>query len=202
LEQPPEELVTLDTGEPVWDRVFTVAPLVVIGTREGDGYDLAPKHMATPLGWSNYFGFVCSPRHATYHNAKEHGGFTVSFVRAREAVAASLTASPRCDDDDGERPSLDLLSTFPAERIDGVLLREAYLFLECELDRVVDDFGENSLVAGRVVAARVHRAALRTTERSDARVLQDTSPLVYLAPGRYTDTDHSFSFPFPAGFQR
>jgi hypothetical protein len=47
--EPPADLVALDTARPVWDRFFTVAPLVVIGTREPDGgYDLAPKHMVTP----------------------------------------------------------------------------------------------------------------------------------------------------------
>ncbi len=35
--------VTLDIDEPIWDRFFTVAPLVLIGTVEPDGgYDLAP----------------------------------------------------------------------------------------------------------------------------------------------------------------
>ena len=66
----PRDVVTLDTAFPIWERFFTVAPLVLIGTREVDGtYDLAPKHMVTPLGWGNYFGFVCTPRHATYANA-------------------------------------------------------------------------------------------------------------------------------------
>ena len=42
--------ITLDTTNPVWDRFFTVAPLVLIGTREPDGaLDLAPKHMAMPM---------------------------------------------------------------------------------------------------------------------------------------------------------
>ena len=32
----------------VWERVFTVAPLVIVGSKETDGtYDLAPKHMAS-----------------------------------------------------------------------------------------------------------------------------------------------------------
>ena len=48
----PEDVVRLDTDVPVWGRVFSIAPLVVIGTREGDRYDLAPKHMAFPLGWT------------------------------------------------------------------------------------------------------------------------------------------------------
>ena len=43
--------------------------LVLVGKREPDGgHDLAPKHMSTPIGWDNYYGFVCTPRHHTYGN--------------------------------------------------------------------------------------------------------------------------------------
>ena len=65
-----DNIISLDVNLPIWERVFTVAPLVVIGTKENGGYDLAPKHMATPMGFGNYFGFVCTPKHGTYHNVK------------------------------------------------------------------------------------------------------------------------------------
>jgi len=72
------QVVSLDVTAPIWERFFTVAPLVVVGTREEDGsYDLAPKHMATPMGWQNYIGFVCTPRHRTYHNVRRERAFTV-----------------------------------------------------------------------------------------------------------------------------
>ena len=48
-----EKWVSLDTAEPVWKRFFMIAPLAVVGTREADGYDLAPKHMLTPMGFDN-----------------------------------------------------------------------------------------------------------------------------------------------------
>lgn len=201
METAPEDLVSLDTARPIWDRFFTVAPLVVVGTREGDGYDLAPKHMATPLGWSNYFGFVCSPGHATYRNVRREGAFTVSFPRPDQVVVTSLTASPRCPPE-GDKPQLRSLPTFPAPGMDGVFLEDAYLFLECELDRVVDDFAENSLVAGRVAGAHVREEALRSSEVDDAGVLSATEPVVYLSPGRYARVGESFHFPFPAGFRR
>jgi hypothetical protein len=45
-------LVPLATDRPIWDRFFTVAPLVIVGSKEEDDrYNLAPKHMAMPLGW-------------------------------------------------------------------------------------------------------------------------------------------------------
>ena len=86
------ELVELDVGQPIWDRFFWVAPLVLIGTREPDGgHDLAPKHMVTPLGWQNYFGFVCTPRHGTYGNAQRTGVFTVTYPRPEQLVTVSYT---------------------------------------------------------------------------------------------------------------
>ena len=56
------ETVQLSLDSPFWERVFTVSPLVLVGTKETDGtYDLAPKNLAMPLGWGNRFCFVCTP---------------------------------------------------------------------------------------------------------------------------------------------
>ncbi|HIK45118.1 MAG TPA: flavin reductase [Leptolyngbyaceae cyanobacterium M65_K2018_010] len=194
-------LVALDVSQPLWDRVFTVAPLVVIGSQEADGtYDLAPKHMAMPLGWGSYFGFICTPRHHTYQNIRRTGCFTVSFAKPDQILATSLTAAPRCDDD--HKPALLSLPTVQAQTIDGVFLQDAYLCLECELDRIVDGFGDNSLIAGRILAAQVDEAALRHSERDDQDLLHQSPLLVYLSPRRYAALYHSQSFPFHEGFQR
>lgn len=185
----------------VWERVFTVAPLVVIGTREGDGYDLAPKHMATPLGWEEYYGFVCTPDHGTYGNAREHGAFTVSYPRPDQVVVTSLTATPR-EAENEPTPGLSALPTAPAERVDGVVLRDAHLALECETDRIIDGFGRGSLIVGRIVAARAHPDALRASEVDDEDLIRAWPLLAYLAPGRYARISETRAFPFPAGFQR
>lgn len=199
--QRPEDLLPLDVKFPIWDRFFMVAPLVVIGTREADGsYDLAPKHMVTPLGWENYFGFVCTPEHGTYQNILRENVFTVSFPTADAVVLASLAASPRCSDD--SKPALDALPRFAAATIDGEFLSQSTLFFECELDRIVDDFGVNSLIAGRIVSARMSPAAQRRMDVDDQEVIAASPLLAYLAPGRYATIDRSDSFPFPAGFQR
>jgi len=199
---PESPMVSLDVTRPIWDRFFTVAPLVIIGTREGDGYDLAPKHLALPLGWENHYGFVCSPRHATYHNAQRTGAFTVSFPRPTQVVLAAMTAAPRCDTGDTPRPELKALPTVKAQVVDGVFLADAYGHLECELERVVDGFGPNSLIVGRVVAARMDESALRESEVSDAELIGQAPLLAYLSPGRYTAIKDSKPFPFPADFHR
>lgn len=195
-----DEWSELDVTQPIWERFFQVSPLVVVGTREGDGFDLAPKHMAFPLGWENWFGFVCTPSHGTYHNARRSGAFTVSYPRPEQLVVTSLTAQQR--DESGEVPLLDALPTEPATTVDGVLLEDAYVHLECELDRVIDGFGPNSLVVGQVVAARVHADALRSSGREDTDQIRDAPLLAYLNPGRFAQISKSRAFPFPADFSR
>lgn len=194
-------MVELDPARPLWDRFFTVAPLVLVGTREGDGYDLAPKHMAGPAGWGGYFSFVCAPSHSTYHNVREWGGFAVSFPRPHQVLETSLSAQPRVEPD-GATPGLELLPTLPAEVVEGRLLEGAHLHLECELHQVVDDLGDNSLILGKVVAARVPTEALRSSERPDQEVLAEEPLLVYVSPGRVATVDRAAPFPFPADFRR
>lgn len=196
-----EGLVALGTDHPIWDRFFQVFPLVVVGSKEPDGsFDLAPKHMAMPMGWENRFGFVCTPRHATYANVRREGVFTVSFPRPSQVLFASLASAPRCEED--TKPALQLLQTRPATVVDGVLLDDAYLHFECEIDRIIDDFGVNSLITGRIVEALVTEDALRDEDRDDADVLAASPLLTYVAPGRYAEISDTLAFPFHAGWSR
>jgi flavin reductase (DIM6/NTAB) family NADH-FMN oxidoreductase RutF len=194
------QLVELSTETPIWERFFTVAPLVLVATREGDGYDVAPKHLAMPLGWENYFGFVCSPRHSTYRNLGEHPEFTVSCPGADQLLQVSMAAGGRLDD--SSKPSLAAVPLIPARKVDGVLVEGCVLYLECALERVIDGFGENSVIVGRVVAASAQPAALRGADVDDADLLHRLRPLVYLAPGRFAAVGETYSFPFPSGFRR
>jgi flavin reductase (DIM6/NTAB) family NADH-FMN oxidoreductase RutF len=199
--QPTAPPVELDVRSPLWERVYLVAPLVLVGTREPDGsFDLAPKHMALPLGWQNWFGFVCTPRHATWANALRERAFTVSWPRPAQLVQASLAASPRCED--GSKPATAALPLRPAQHVAGVLVEGASLALECELDRVVEGFGENGLVVGRVVAAWADPAALRDADREPEAVLAASPVLAYLHPGRFAEIGAAWSFPFPQDMRR
>ncbi len=203
MSKPPvhERLVTLSLEIPIWERVFTVAPLVIVGTRDADGRDnLAPKHLVTPLSWENHFGFVCIDRHRTYQNIQQTGVFTVSYPRPSQIVLTSLTAAPR--DESGDKSALTALPTIPARQVDGVLVEGAYFFLECELDRIIDGFGENSLIAGKIVAAHADPHALRHLDRDDADLLMQMPLLAYLNWGRVARIDESYAFPFMDGFKR
>lgn len=193
--------VSLDPESGLWDRVFTVAPLVLVGTVEPSGkIDLAPKHMVSPMGWGPYFGFVCTPRHSTYQNAEREGSFTVSYLVPDQVVLSGLTAGPRCEDD--TKPVVDALDTFDASNGRDAFVRGGYLYLECRTHSLTDGFGVNSLIVGEITAAYADEKALRISDGDDREVIEQFPLLVYLAPGRWSEIRSSFSFPFPAGFER
>jgi flavin reductase (DIM6/NTAB) family NADH-FMN oxidoreductase RutF len=192
-------LVELPVGSGLWAKAFAVAPLVLVGTREGDGFDFAPKHMAMPLGWEGFYCFVCSPRHATYRNIRAHPQFTVSFPRPEQIVESSFAAGGRFDDD--AKPALAAVPTAPARVVDIPIVDGCALVLECELERIVDGFGPNSLIVGRVVAASAAQDALRGPDVDDADLVHRLGLLAYLAPGRFAIVRDSLAFPYPIDFR-
>jgi flavin reductase (DIM6/NTAB) family NADH-FMN oxidoreductase RutF len=193
--------IKLATDTSIWERFFSVFPLVLIGSREPDGnYDIAPKHLAMPMSWQNHYGFVCAPHHRTYQNIFDQGEFTVSFPNPSQIVITSLAADPRADDD--TKPALTALPTFKADTVNGVFVKDAYLFLECRLEKIIDDIGGNSLIIGEIVDAQVDEKFLRVSEQDDQELIHESPLLSYLYPGRFATIDHSYSFPFPKGFKR
>lgn len=190
----------LDTSTPIWDRFFVVAPLVLIGTRDADGsLDLAPKHMAMPMGWQNYFGFVCSPSHGTCSNIERTGEFTVSYPRPSQILYSSLAALPRVD---GHKPVLDVYETFPASVVDGEFIDDAYLFLECRHHETFAGFGDNCLITGTVVAAQAEAGFLKSNDRDSAELIRDNPLLAYVSPGRFAEIGATHAFPFPANMKK
>lgn len=199
-EKNPGKLMPLSLEQPVWEQVFTVAPLVLVGTLEPDGEaDFAPKHMATPLGWGSHFGFVCTPQHATYCNIERSGEFTVSFPRPSQIVETSLAAAPREAGDC--KPSLAALGSFAASKVDARLVDGAYLFLECELDQLVE-IGDGHLVVGRIVHAAADAAVVRQVDRDDQDLIFANPLLAYLSPGRLAVIDKTQAFPFHDGMKK
>ena len=197
-----ETLTEVDLSIPLWDQTFVVAPLVVIGTKEGDDYDMAPKHMVTPLGFDNFFGFVCTPDHSTYHNVIREKGFTVSFPLPEAITATSLTASPRSKGISKVKPVINSLATIKGRKIDALLLEEAYLQLECSLLKIVDGFGRNSLITGTIKAAWVDPDYHRESDRDEQEQLRQHGLLTYIAPGRFTVIRETNNFPYPKDFRR
>ncbi len=197
-----DDYIALDTGSPIWEHFFTLAPIVLIGTLEPDGQpDIAPKHLALPMSWDNYFGFVCTPRHATYTNARRNRSFTVTYPRPEQLLYTSLAASPRCGSD-YSKPVLEAFETRPAKTAAGAFVAGAYLNLECELFKIIDGFGENSLITGRIVAAEVHRDAMRVSDGDDEELLRRAPLFACVYPGRFASVAETHLFPLPAGMQR
>lgn len=197
-----DRFTSLDLNLSIWERVFTVAPLVIIGTKEDKGYNLAPKHMATPLGFGNYFGFVCTPRHGTYGNVKENGEFTVSFPKPDQIITTSLSASPRKDNISKSQGIVEALAIVKANSMDAPLIKHAYLYLECELYIIIDGFDHNSIITGIVKAAYIDKDYLRISERDEQEQLYKHPLLAYIAPGRFAKVSDTFNFPFPKDFKK
>lgn len=194
-------VVELDTTVPVWEQFFTVAPLVLIGTRDADGsLDFAPKHMVTPMGWQNFFGFVCTPRHSTCQNIGRTGEFTVSYPKPSQVLIASLAASPRCEQ--GGKPIIEYLQTFPATHVDGAFIDDGCLYFECRHFKTINDFGENCLITGEIVAAYADDNYLRHAEADDQETIHSSPLFAYLAPGRFATVDRSNAFPFPEAMKK
>ena len=197
-----QRLAHLNIKQSLWDQVFTIAPLVVVGTKEGDKYDLAPKHMVTPMGFGPYFGFVCTPRHSTFHNIKANGEFTVSFPKPEQLVLTSLSAMPRNDLCSKADMVLDTLPVARALNMDAPIIEGAYLYLECHSPKILEGFDDYALITGEVLAAYADREYALGSERDQQEQLHQNPLLVYVAPGRFAKVSETFNFPFPKDFKR
>jgi len=113
---------------------------------------------------------------------------------------SSRTASPRGDDD--SKAVLSALPTERATRVDGVLVGDSCVHLECTLHTVVDGFGENSLIVGQVVAASADASYLRVSDLDEGEQLVQAPLLAYVSPGRFASIGLTTRFPFPEGFSR
>lgn len=188
----PDDLISLELDQSIWDRFFTVAPMVVVGTRGVNGsQDLFATHRGFPMGPENLFAFLAAPESGAVVNAVRIGEFGVSFLRPDQVVEASLAASER----ESQHPLLAEIPTFPASRIGSVLVSGAHAHLECRVDRIIEDLGSGVLVMGRVVAAHVDRGARRLSDRDDCDVLANHPLLAFVAPGRFAKIDQTDAFP-------
>lgn len=196
-------MIDITEHKNLWQDCFMVHSLVMIGSREEDGaYNFAPKHLAMPMGFSRHFGFMGTPRKSTYQNVKREGVFTVSYPRPEQLIISSLSASMR--EEDYTKPVIDQIPSVPARLVDGRLLEDAYLQLECRLTQILGDFEEWRLLVGEVVAAYIHDEAYRKygEDGDDGELIHRSPLLAYLHPNRFTEISDSRSFPLPKNFER
>ena len=83
-----------------------------------------------------------------------------------------------------------------------MLLESAYLHLECEVDKIVDDLGVNSLIIGRVVAAAAADDSVLDADVDAQEMIAHSPMLAYLHPGRFAQIVQTQAFPYHVGFRR
>ena len=197
-----DDFISLNVKDSIWDHFYTVAPLVVIGSKENERYDLSPKHMVTPIGFSNYIGFVCTPRHRTYHNIKKEKKFTVSFVKPSQVLLTSLAAIPRCEDNHYTKEIVNKIPTIPTMENDNIFVADSYLLLDCTLYKIIDGFDDYSIITGQIDAVYVDKNYKIFSEVDQQKHIYDNPLLAYIAQGRFASIKETFSFPYPKDFQR
>jgi len=175
---------------------------VVIGTKENEGYGLAQKHMATPIGVGNYFGYVCTPRHGTYHNVMANKEFSVSFPRPDQIVPTALSSSLRCEQISKSLGIIEALPIVKATTMDVPMIKDAYLYFECELFKIIDGFDDYSIITGTIKEAHVHKDYLKVSGKVEQEQLHENPLLAYIATGRFAKICDTYSFPFPKDFKR
>lgn len=196
------DFINLNVKESIWEHFFTVAPLIVIGTKEENGFNLAPKHMATPIGFSDYFGFVCTPRHSTYHNIRKEKKFTVSFVKPDQILLSSIAAIPRCAVDHFPSDITANIPTVTTEEGENIFIADSYVLLNCDLYKVIDGFDDYSIITGKINAAMVHKDYKIISDKGQQRQIYENPLLAYIAQGRFASIKETMSYPYPKDFKR
>ena len=202
VKDPFKDFISLNVKESIWEHFYTVAPLVVIGSKEEQGFDLAPKHMATPLGFSDFFGFVCTPRHNTYHNIKNHSRFSVSFVKPDQILLSSLAAMPRCAVKDFPQEITNQIPTITLNNEASIFVKDSYVMLDCSLHKIIDGFDDYSLITGKIEQAMVHKNYKIVSDEGHQKQIYDHPLLAYIAQGRFASIKETLSYPYPKDFQR
>lgn len=192
----------MNAKKSLWEQFHTVAPLVVVGTKEENGFDLAPKHMVTPIGFSNYFGFVCTPRHRTYHNIKREKKFSVSYVKPDQILLSSIAAIPRCEVEDFSKDIVEHIPTVTSSDGQHVFVADSYLCFECDLHQIMDGFDDYSIITGTIQKARVHKDYKIYADQAQEARIYENPLLVYIAQGRFAEIRETMAYPYPKDFQR
>ena len=86
--------------------------------------------------------------------------------------------------------------------MDAPLIKDAYMYLECELYKIIDGFDSYSLITGKIKVASVHQAYLRISDQDEQLQLFKNPLLAYIASGRFAAVSETYKFPFPKDFKR
>ena len=66
----PDDVLSFELDQSIWDRFFTVGRLIIVGTPNADGsQDLFATPRGFPMGPANLFAFLAAPENAAVVNA-------------------------------------------------------------------------------------------------------------------------------------
>ncbi|MDH5414618.1 MAG: flavin reductase, partial [Flavobacteriaceae bacterium] len=97
---------------------------------------------------------------------------------------------------------IEALPTIKAETMDALLLTNSYLYLECELFKIIDGFDQNSIITGKIIKAYAEKDYIRISELDEQEQIKNNPLLAYIANGRFATISQTFNFPFPKDFKR
>ena len=183
-----EDLVEISTEAPIWERFFTVAPLVLVATKRAA--TTTSRRSISPCRSAGRTTSASSAARRTrrHRNLEAHPEFTVSFPRGRpDRQSSLLAAGSRLDD--RSKPTLAPFRSSRPARWTACSSRAAALYLECALERVIDGFGENSLIVGRDRRRSAVDARRSAGSRSTTRISSTSSCRCSCTsrPGRFAE---------------
>jgi len=177
-------------------RFFRPASLVLVTTMSPLGIpNVAPKTQVMPVGRKGYWAFACCDRHHTYQNVAQQGEFVINIPGPELIEQVSRAAAefpPGADEISGAG-----LTAIPSHVVGVPSLAECRVHLECKKERILDGFGEESLIIGEVVAVTVNESLVD----AGVEILEEHPLLVYVYPGHYAGIKGAKRFRFPRNYK-
>ena len=168
-----------------WRPAPLINQVVLVGTVEETGaFDLAPKTSAFFASTAlPAVGFSCNTTHHTACNISRTGAFVVNVPEASHAAKiwdVFLRASQ-------ERLAAAGWHARAGDVVAGACWDEAVAQLECTHHATIEIAGEEIVIIGRVVAARLRATLVTDVDGAGpAAAYRVLDPLFYLQPGLFT----------------
>ncbi len=160
-------------------------PVVVVGIQKGDVRNLIPLVWHVQLSFDPpLYGVSISPKRFSHNLLMEAGEFSVNFLPFEKAeLINKLGSLSGRDVDKLKKLGIEIE---PATRIDGFVMKDAYVSFECELIEHSAFDGDHTFFVGLV------RATHYETDYFNHKTIIDVSkvnPTLYIGDYKYLTTD-------------
>jgi len=197
--------VSFDPSKSVLAQFVHLSPVTLITTICSKGIpDVAAKTQSIPVGREgNFFLFVCTPEHRTYHNVKATKEFVVNYPPQEIIEKIGLTASI-FEDENIDKISRIGLTAIPSLRVKPPRIAECSIHLECKLVEI-RDHAQYGIIIGNVVAASGNEETVLMQGSATELVNRNLSRnplLAYITPGHLFSTiTEGKKFPLPKKYK-